>query len=165
MKIPYSQLRFQQNDRYVWGINFKRVIARKNENDYLVFQPKNGNGFVSRFPDLVGIENVSPRRRIEIVPYVTSKASYTNPSAGDPFHDGSAYDPGFGELHQDSFSASFRVNWTFTPKLSLQFYGQPLISAGDYSDFKELAQPGTCDFYSRKSSLILTETPGCRTLG
>ncbi|HJZ12809.1 MAG TPA: DUF5916 domain-containing protein, partial [Acidobacteriota bacterium] len=52
----------------------------------------------------------------------------------------------FGELHQDTFSASFRVNWTFTPRLSLQFYGQPLISAGDYSEFKELAAARTYDF-------------------
>ncbi len=33
MKIPFSQMRFNQSDNMVWGINFKRVIARKNEED------------------------------------------------------------------------------------------------------------------------------------
>src|SRR6059036_3272712 len=37
-------------------------------------------------------------------------------------------------------------NWTFTPKLSLQFYGQPLISAGAYSDYKALARPRSFAF-------------------
>ena len=38
------------------------------------------------------------------------------------------------------------MNWTFTPKLSFQLYAQPLISTGDYKNFKELAQPRSYDF-------------------
>jgi len=39
-----------------------------------------------------------------------------------------------------------RVDWTFTPRLSLQVFLQPLISSGDYADFKELKAPRTYDF-------------------
>ena len=39
-----------------------------------------------------------------------------------------------------------RIDWTFTPRLSLQLYIQPLISAGDFSELKELAAPRTFDF-------------------
>ncbi len=52
----------------------------------------------------------------------------------------------FAAFHQTTLSAGIRLNWTFTPKLSLQLYAQPLISAGNYSSFKELAQPGTYSF-------------------
>jgi hypothetical protein len=52
----------------------------------------------------------------------------------------------FAELHQTTISAGIRLNWTFTPKLSLQMYIQPLISAGNYELFKELAAPSTYDF-------------------
>ncbi len=52
----------------------------------------------------------------------------------------------FAEINQQSLSASIRLNWTFTPKLSLQLYAQPLIASGDYYDFKELAKPKTYDF-------------------
>ena len=52
----------------------------------------------------------------------------------------------FGELDQKTLSASVRLNWTFTPQLSLQLYVQPLISSGDYSNYKELETPGTYDF-------------------
>ena len=52
----------------------------------------------------------------------------------------------FGELDQTTFSANIRLNWTFTPLLSLQLFAQPLISSGDYSRFKELAQPKSFRF-------------------
>jgi len=44
----------------------------------------------------------------------------------------------FGELDQNTFSVTARLNYTFTPDLSLQLYAQPFISAGDYSDFREV---------------------------
>lgn len=53
----------------------------------------------------------------------------------------------FSRLHQQQLSANIRVNWTFTPKLSLQLYMQPLISHGAYVDFKELARPKTLDYH------------------
>ncbi|MDZ7262382.1 MAG: DUF5916 domain-containing protein, partial [candidate division KSB1 bacterium] len=52
----------------------------------------------------------------------------------------------FAELDHTTLSASIRLNWTFTPQLSFQLYAQPLISAGDYHDFKELARPRSYDF-------------------
>ena len=38
------------------------------------------------------------------------------------------------------------MDWTFTPKLTLQAYLQPFIANGDYTEFKEFAEPGTFDF-------------------
>jgi hypothetical protein len=52
----------------------------------------------------------------------------------------------FARLDQTTVSASVRLNVTFTRDLSLQTYVQPFISAGRYSDFKELERAGTYDF-------------------
>lgn len=62
----------------------------------------------------------------------------------------------FGRLDQQQVAAVMRVNWTFTPKLSLQLYIQPLISVGTYDDFKELKQPLTYSFnrYGESGSSI-----------
>ena len=49
----------------------------------------------------------------------------------------------FGEMFQKTISANIRLNWTFTPKLTLQLFAQPLISAGSYSNIKELREPRT----------------------
>jgi hypothetical protein len=66
----------------------------------------------------------------------------------------------FGELDQKTLSASIRLNWTFTPDLSLQLYVQPLISAGDYTNYKELKAPSTYDFmiYGEEGSTFDPET-------
>ena len=52
----------------------------------------------------------------------------------------------FADLHQKTISANIRLNWIFTPTLSLQLYVQPLISVGDYSNFKEIVNPPDLDF-------------------
>jgi len=49
-------------------------------------------------------------------------------------------------LDQQTLSGSFRVNWSFTPTVSLQVYMQPLISSADYDDYKELARPRSYEF-------------------
>ncbi len=77
MRIPYSQLRFaSQRDRMVWGVNFRRVIQRHNEEVFLVYRPKTEAGFVSRFPELTGFEGVRAGSAVEFRPYVTGKASF-----------------------------------------------------------------------------------------
>jgi hypothetical protein len=53
----------------------------------------------------------------------------------------------FGHLEQKTFSAGVRLNWTFTPRLSLQLYLQPLLASGTYRDFGELARPRSYDFH------------------
>jgi Domain of unknown function (DUF5916) len=53
----------------------------------------------------------------------------------------------FAQLNQKTISANLRLNWTFSPNLSLQLFGQPLISSGDYSEFKELARARSYDFH------------------
>jgi hypothetical protein len=64
----------------------------------------------------------------------------------------------FADLFQTTLSATTRVEWTFTPLLSLQLYAQPFASAGRYKGFKELAQPGTEQYavYGRDNGSTVT---------
>ncbi|HEX6251492.1 MAG TPA: hypothetical protein VFZ56_08675, partial [Gemmatimonadaceae bacterium] len=52
----------------------------------------------------------------------------------------------FGALRYQELSLTTRVDWTFSPVLSLQFFAQPLIAAGEYRDLKALVAPRTYDF-------------------
>jgi hypothetical protein len=52
----------------------------------------------------------------------------------------------FAQLEQRELALDTRVDWIFSPTLSLQLYVQPLISAGDYSRFKEFSTPGRYEF-------------------
>lgn len=44
----------------------------------------------------------------------------------------------FGRIDQKTMSLNTRFNYTMTPNLSLQVYAQPFVSAGEYSNYKEL---------------------------
>ena len=41
-------------------------------------------------------------------------------------------------LDQNTFGLVFRLNYSITPELSIQYYGQPYISAGEYTRFKRV---------------------------
>jgi hypothetical protein len=47
----------------------------------------------------------------------------------------------FARLDQNTLSLRSRLNFTASPTLSLQFYAQPFITTGKYSDWRELASP------------------------
>ena len=44
----------------------------------------------------------------------------------------------FGRIDQKTVAITTRFNYTMTPTLSLQVYAEPFVSAGDYSNYKEL---------------------------
>ena len=52
----------------------------------------------------------------------------------------------FAPLDQTTFVGGLRLNWTFTPRLSLELYAQPLVSSGDYAAPGELGAPRTYAF-------------------
>ena len=52
----------------------------------------------------------------------------------------------FGDLDRTTFSMETRLDWTFSPRLSLQLFAQPLLSSGDYLQYKQLAASRAFDF-------------------
>ena len=45
----------------------------------------------------------------------------------------------FGRIDQTTLAMTMRVNYTMTPRLSLEIYAEPFTSTGRYTNFKELA--------------------------
>ena len=54
-----------------------------------------------------------------------------------------------GTIDQRTLSMSFRLNYTINPNLTIQYWGQPFISRGRYSDFKEVTNPMAKEFNNR----------------
>ncbi len=64
----------------------------------------------------------------------------------------------FAHLDQRTLSLNVRLNYTATPDLTLEFYGQPFVSTGTYSNFREVsATPRADDFENR---FVPYGTPG-----
>ena len=56
----------------------------------------------------------------------------------------------FAHLDQRTVSFNVRVNYTATPDLTFEFYGEPFASSGVYSDVRELsATPGAIGYADR----------------
>jgi hypothetical protein len=91
MRIPYNQLRFPKKSEYVWGVNFRRIIKRKNESVAFVWVPKEDTAYVSRFAKLVGIQSIRPGRHIELLPYAVSQGEFSPAEAGNPFQTGQEF--------------------------------------------------------------------------
>lgn len=54
-----------------------------------------------------------------------------------------------GTVAQETLSMSFRLNYTINPNLTIQYWGQPFISKGVYTDFKQVVDPLAQEFNSR----------------
>lgn len=65
----------------------------------------------------------------------------------------------FADLSRRTVSMETRLDWTFTPKLSLQLFAQPLLSSGDYVQYKQLAASKSYEFLEFSQGLG-SSTPG-----
>ena len=65
----------------------------------------------------------------------------------------------FADVDQTELSLGTRVNWTFTPRLSLELVAQPFVTAGEFYHFKEFREPGAFEFdrYGRDRGTIADE--------
>jgi hypothetical protein len=150
IKIPFSQLKFKSNNIQTWGIDFKRDIARNHERDYLVYIPKNESGFVSRFANLNGIKNIKPADQLEILPYVTSKASYTAHDLNDPFNNGSKYTAGFGADVKYGIGSNLTLNASINPDFGQVEIDPAVINLSDVETFYDEKRP----FFVEGSSIF-----------
>ncbi|HEU4556746.1 MAG TPA: DUF5916 domain-containing protein, partial [Longimicrobium sp.] len=163
MRIPLSQLRFNPGQAQTWGVNVRRWIPQKEEDDYWVLVPKSVSGWASRFGELGGITGVRPERRIELAPYVATGASFRQGiDPADPFHEpreatvragadlkvglgpnltlDATVNPDFGQVEADPAEVNLSAYETFfSEKRPFFTEGSGLLSGG-----------GATYFYSRR---------------
>lgn len=63
----------------------------------------------------------------------------------------------FARIHQKTLSASLRVNYIITPNLSIQYWGQPFIATGKYSEFKRITDSRANSYTDRFALLSPNE--------
>ena len=99
MEIPFKTLRYRSEPPYIWGIQLRRAIRRKNEWVYLTRLPISAGGGsgaagifrVSAAGSLVGLEPPPASRNIEVKPYAigglstdrTASPAVDNEGSGD----------------------------------------------------------------------------------
>ncbi|RPH94246.1 hypothetical protein EHM69_07910 [candidate division KSB1 bacterium] len=140
-RIPFSQLRFADANPMIWGVNFKRYIARRNEEDLLNFAPRKESGFVSRFWHLEGLENLKRPHYFEVLPYVRGKAAYSKAEDGDPFHDGSEYTPAAGADFKLGLGPNLVLNATVNPDFGQVEVDPAVVNLSDVETYFQEKRP------------------------
>jgi len=115
MKIPLSQLRFGKKEEHVWGIQVMRHIFRLQERSTWQFIPKGSPGQVHLFGELHGINNIKPKKQIELLPYTVARTERFKKDGDNPFLDGK----------KSVFSAGLDGKAAITNDLTLDFSINP----------------------------------------
>ena len=76
---------------------------------------------------------------ISISPEYSSRPSKTQYITQAAFNGETRYV--LGSIDNQTFQASIRLNYTINPNLSIQYYGQPFVSRGIYTDLKYVTDP------------------------
>ena len=172
-RIPLSQLRFaSDNGRdHTWGFQVMRDVARRNERDSWSPWTPQSPGFVSRFGDLSGLTSIPSPRRLEVVPYVSTKltrapgdranpffrSTDTRPSAGADLKYGlssgltltATVNPDFGQVEVDPSVINLSAFETFFPEKRPFFLeGSDALSFGEVALYNDYGSQRF--FYSRR---------------
>ena len=72
MKIPYSAIRFPDNENQVWDVNVFRTIRRYREQSFWQHVDPELPGFVQQSGELLGVENITAPPRLFFYPYASA---------------------------------------------------------------------------------------------
>ena len=141
IKIPFTQLRFKESEKMVWGVNLNRDIKRKHEMSFYVMVPKKESGFVSKFADIEGLDGIKPKQRFEILPYIVQKVQYLVHDENDPFYKSNQYTTSFGADLKFSLGSNLNVDATINPDFGQVEVDPAIVNLSAFETFYEEKRP------------------------
>ncbi|MEE9429577.1 MAG: DUF5916 domain-containing protein [Melioribacteraceae bacterium] len=141
MRIPFSQLRFKEAEEMVWGINLNRDIKRNGENSFYKMIPRKEGVFISKFPDLVGLNGIKLKQRIEVLPYIVQKASYLKHNDKDPFYKSNQYETSLGVDLKIGIGSNFNVDATINPDFGQVEVDPAVVNLSAFETFFDEKRP------------------------
>lgn len=85
MRIPLTQLRFEEGEEQLWGMQVLRYIFRKDELSSWQLMERETSGFVSQFGTMNGIKNIKPKNTLNVTPYAVARAERFEKEPDNPF--------------------------------------------------------------------------------
>ncbi len=157
MRIPFSQLRFNDIPEQVWGVQFNRWIPSRFEDIFWVVVPKNSTGFSSWFGEMHGIHDVKPSRRLELMPYVASNAGIAGerPHPSDPLHDRVTTDSRVGADIKMGLGPNLTLDATINPDFGQVEADPAVVNLSAYETSFDERRP----FFAEGNDLLLPEGP------
>ena len=174
IRIPLSQLRFQNEPEQTWGLQIGRWIQRNQERDQWSFWKKSESGGPNRFGHLEGMRiRGAGSKHVELMPYAVGKGRYEQHAQGDPFNTGhvnsarvgvdlkylltsnltlnAAINPDFGQVEVDPAVVNLSAFETFFPEKRPFFIeGSSIFGFGGLSCYFCSNTSSIQAFYSRR---------------
>jgi hypothetical protein len=137
-RIPFSQLRFggrQKGTEHLWGIQIMRDIARRNERDSWSPWKQTDPGFVSFEGDLAGIVDIPTPRRLEVMPYVSTKLTRAPGDPANPFYRANDAQPSAGADFKYGLPSSLTLTATVNPDFGQVEVDPAVVNLSAYETF------------------------------
>jgi len=115
MRIPFNQLRFSKSIKHEWGLQVLRKIFRKQETSVWNPVSKEVSGWVSHFGILKGIDNINPKKEVELVPYIMGNLETSEKEEGNPFATGHSWNYSAGLDGKVAVTNDLTLNFTINP--------------------------------------------------
>lgn len=115
IKIPFSQLRYGDDDEKVWGIQFTRRLFRKEERSIWQSVSQSAGVWVSGFGELRGLKGIPSQKQVEIAPYVVAQTERYPKEAGNPFATGSGSKLSAGVDGKVAVTSDLILDFTINP--------------------------------------------------
>ncbi len=139
--IPFTQLRFPKAADHIWGFQATRLITRKGEVQFWQHKSRDDAGWVSRFGELRGLENIPPARKIQLLPYTVGSASAYPEEEGNPFKDGRDWDGAFGGDIKYGITSNITLDMTLNPDFGQVEADPSVFNLTAYESFFEEKRP------------------------
>lgn len=141
IRIPFSQLRFNEQDEYVWGIQLGRMLKRRNERSHFTYMARGESGWVSRSAILRGIRDVTPPRRREFTPYFTTNYSTLPSEQDNPFYNGRETKLNLGTDLKLGIGSNITIDATINPDFGQVEVDPSVINLSAYETFYQEKRP------------------------
>ena len=121
IRIPFRTLRVKGEKKQTWGVDFQRIIRRKNEPTFWNNFHRNYTFLsVSQAGRLTGIEDIESGFRVRVKPYVAPRVSNIDGNLS----------PGLGS----AFNTGVDVKYRITPSLTADFTVHPDFAQTDVDE-------------------------------
>ena len=132
MRVPFSQLRYANKEKQVWGMHVWRWIDRFKEEDQWKLIPVDAPAMVYIFGELHGIDNIPYKRNFELLPYTKSKYL---PDVMNPVSSGFGLDGKIG------VTSDFTLDYTINPDFGQVEADPSVLNLTSYEVFYDEKRP------------------------
>lgn len=139
-RIPFSQLRFNDTESPVWGIQLERVIGRRREYAVSSFTPKSEPGGIPTYGHLEGLRGIRAGNRLELLPYVVSRGEFVDPGL-NPFRTDAEGAAEAGVDLRYRVTSNLTLNASVNPDFGQVEVDPAVVNLGVYEVFFEERRP------------------------